>query len=67
MEIQKDDEICEIFRKELGMQNTSKQELFEAKQNLFGFFELLYKIERRLKREQKEKESRDGNNPRNEG
>ena len=43
----------EIFMKEFDLKN--EKEFLEARHNLLGFFNVLYKIDQRLKRENKKK------------
>ena len=51
------EEFKRIFKKEYGRELTY-EEAYEAAFNLLGFFELLWKIDRRLKREQKKKDKK---------
>ena len=52
------------FYEKLSKQTLSEKEVFEAKHNFVGFFDLLFRIDKRLK-EQQEKGSNKTNNENN--
>lgn len=51
------------FYKKLCKQDLSNQEVFEAKSNFVGFFDLLLQIDKRLNEKNNEQDNRNSNNP----
>lgn len=54
------DKLLKLEKECLEALGVPEQDAFEAKQNLVGFFEVLYRIDQRLKREAQEKERKGG-------
>jgi hypothetical protein len=51
------------FYEKLCKQELSNEEVFEAKSNFVGFFNLLYQIDKRLSEKNNEQDNGNSNNP----
>lgn len=47
------------FYEKLSKKKLSEQEVFEARQNIVGFFDTLFQIDKRLEKEKSEKNKHD--------
>jgi hypothetical protein len=50
------------FYEKLSQRGLTDQEAFEAKSNFVGFYDLLYRIDKRLKEQNNERDNRGANN-----
>ncbi len=53
------------FYEKLSKKTLSNKEVFEAKHNFVGFFDLLFRIDKRINEQQKENSSNKTNNENN--